>query len=291
MELWKRLFSLGLAMLRWFKSKKVKEAVSEAPIEWIEESAEALYQYFSETTGIHFDQNEHIATLKLVRFAKEHRSHSFSNLLSRLKSEQMLMQQLINFLTVNETYFFREMDQINYMVGEIKKSTSSVRILCAPGSTGEEPYSILIALSEAGIDMGRISMVSIDINTEAIRCSETGVYSKRSIYRLAPAILERYFTVEGEKYHLRNSVRRCVEFKALNLFDPNLSVLGKFDYIFSRNMLIYFNSVKTALAIERLISLSRSSSTIFFFGHADIVNVPFGLKDHYVDKSKFFTKV
>jgi len=280
---------LGALILGWFKSKSTVPAVKECVPEWTSDDTEPLYRYFNDLTGIHFDQKEEITTLKLTRFAKEHRCYSFGDLLSKLKSDPVLSQKLVNFLTVNETYFFREMDQIHYMVMEIQKTSAQVRILCAPGSTGEEPYTIAIALSEAGIDMKRIAIVSVDINTEAIHYAQEALYTKRSLHRVDPMITERYFNEEENRYRLIETIRQKVEFKNLNLFESGLFELGKFDYIFSRNMLIYFDPHKTALAIKRLTSMVRNSSSVLFFGHADIITPPAVITEHYIEGVKFYT--
>jgi len=278
-------------MLRWFKRKHTIPAAAEIEPEWISDDSAPFYRYFNDLTGIHFDQKEEITTLKLTRFAKEHRCYSFSHLLARLKSDAVLSQKLVNFLTVNETYFFREMDQIHFMATEIQKTSAKVRILCAPGSTGEEPYTIAIVLSEAGIDMNRITIVSIDINTEAIDCAQEALYTKRSLYRVDPMITKHYFSEEENRYRLKETIRQKVEFRNLNLFESGLFELGKFDYIFSRNMLIYFDPHKTALAIKRLSSIAHSASSVFFFGHADIVTPPEAIREHYVEGVKFYTQI
>ena len=93
-------------MFGWFNSKQVEEVAVEPKIEWVDESPKQVYDYFNDSTGIHFDHKKEIVTAKLIRFAKEHGSHSFSHLLFRLKSDSVLLQHLINYLTVNETYFF-----------------------------------------------------------------------------------------------------------------------------------------------------------------------------------------
>lgn len=276
-------------MLGWFKVKNVQQPDIEKKTEWVEQSPDDLYAYFKDTTGIHFDQKKEITTSKMLRFAQEHQSHSFGDLLVRLKSDFALFQKLINFLTVNETYFFREINQIEYMVNEIKNRLDPIRILCAPGSTGEEPYTIAMALYEAEISMKHISIVSIDINTEAIVSSRQGVYSKRSLHRIGQQMIDRYFTLENEKYSIKDMIKQSVEFKAINIFDLQPLELGKFDYIFSRNMLIYFDSHKTALAIKKLASLTRSSSSMLFFGHADIVTPPAQLLEHHQGDVKFYT--
>jgi chemotaxis protein methyltransferase CheR len=276
-------------MLGWFKRKHTVLAAEEIEPEWISDDTAPFYRYFNELTGIYFDQKDETTTSKLVRFAKKHRCYSFSHLLARLKSDSILSQNLVNFLTVNETYFFREMEQIRYMVMEIQKTSAQVRILCAPGSTGEEPYTIAIALSEAGVDMRRITIVSVDINTEVIHYGQEALYTKRSLHRVDQMITQRYFNEEEDRYRLKEVIREKVMFQNINLFELRLFELGEFDYIFSRNMLIYFDPHKTALAIKRLSSMARNSSSVLFFGHADIITPPEAIVEHYVEGVKFYT--
>lgn len=278
-------------MLGWFKPKPAVEVVAEIELEWISDDPEPFYRYFNDLTGIHFDKKEEITTSKLARFAKEQRCSSFSILLARLKSDPVLFQKLVNFLTVNETYFFREMEQIRYMVMKIQKISAPVRILCAPGSTGEEAYTIAIALSEADVDMRRITIVSVDINTEAIHYAQEALYTKRSLHRVDPVITKRYFDEDENRYRLKETIRGKVEFRNINLFESGLFELGKFDYIFSRNMLIYFDPHKTALAIKRLSSLLQNNVSVLFFGHADIITPPEGIMEHYTDGVKFYTHI
>ncbi|MGD9717227.1 MAG: protein-glutamate O-methyltransferase CheR [Sulfuricurvum sp.] len=276
-------------MLKWFRTQKTK---SEPPVaEVIEDfsNPDEVFSYFTAKTGITFEQKKSITATKLAHFARDRGYASYASLLNALRREEPVMEALVNFLTVNETYFFREMAQIEYIARHAASSRFGARILCAPGSTGEEPYTIAIALSEAGADMSRIEIVSIDINTEAIERARSGLYSKRSLHRLSDTLIDRYFDPEGEKYRIRDSIRSHVRFEAMNVFDPQMKRLGTFDYLLSRNMLIYFDPPTVHAAIRALCALAKGPKSLFFFGHADIHATPSELNEHYTDGVKYYT--
>jgi chemotaxis protein methyltransferase CheR len=248
-----------------------------------------VVEMFTALTGIHFDQKEPVIAAKLVHFCRNHTITSFEELHARLNNEATLLEALINYLTVNETYFFRERDQIDYCAQAATHSNGEIRLLCAPGSTGEEPYSIAIALLEAGIASQRINIVAFDINTEAIYQAKRATYSQRSLYKMDNALKERYFTQKDNLMHLCDEVKKLVTFQTCNIFDDQLFTLGKFDTIFSRNMLIYFDQETANKAIERLAKLALSPQSRFFFGHADILAMPSFMKEHYEYGVKFYT--
>lgn len=276
-------------MFRWFKPKKPKHVDTHVPIIEDFSDPDELYRFFTATTGITFEQKKSITTTKLINFARDHRFASFTSLLSALRNDVRVMESLINFLTVNETYFFREMAQIEFMARQIAGSHKKMRILCAPGSTGEEPYTVAITLCEAGVDLNRVEIVSIDINTKAIEHARQGLYSRRSLHRLTDQLISRYFTSEGEKYRLNASICAHVRFEAMNIFDPAMAEFGTFDYLFSRNMLIYFDQPTVFSAVERLSRLAHDAKSLFFFGHADILSSPPGLSEHYAHGVKYYT--
>jgi chemotaxis protein methyltransferase CheR len=275
-------------MFGWFKSKSVtdhNEAV--VPLEEFSDPSR-IYDYFSDLTGIHFDQKKPIITPKITRFAKECGCYTFDALYEKLHRDVSCKEALINLLTVNETYFYREMGQIEFLGRYLKEDRRSRRILCAPGSSGEEPYSIAIYLAEQGCDLSKIEIVSIDINTEVISKAKIGIYPERSLYRLPQELRERYFSVSDNGFKVVDSIKRCVSFHSCNLFEPEFLTLGVFDIIFSRNMLIYFDHETILRAIEQLKKVASSEESLFFFGHADIVSKIPMLKEHYQDGIKYF---
>lgn len=276
-------------MFSWFKSKKTLPLVQESSNLENFTDATPIYHYFTNLTGIHFDQKESITTPKLIRFARGHGCISFSALLDKLRVDSSVKEGLINLLTVNETYFFREKGQLEFLVHHCKRASKSLRILCAPGSTGEEAYSIAIVLAEGGFPLSSVRIVSIDINTEAISRASEGVYTARALHRLAQPLKERYFVMEGNQYRVCDFIKQAVEFRSCNIFEAEFLELGSFDVLFSRNMLIYFDQPTVEKAVHQLTRLALSDQSLFFFGHADLLITPARLQDHFEDGIKYYT--
>lgn len=257
-------------MFSFFKKEVVsQEKLEVADIEDYTDVA-PVASYFKNETGVIFDEQSSILKNKLTTFCRHRNINSFSKLLRLVKVDTKIKQELIDYLTTNETFFYREFKQIEQLVQLVKKQNSQVRILCAPSATGEEPYSIAIALLEAGIIAGNIDILGIDINSDAIQKSEEAIYKERNIRNLADDVLNKYFSKIDEKYVLKEKVKSLVSFKKLNLFDDSFKSIGKFDYVFSRNMLIYFDK-ETKLKAKAILEEMRKDETHeVFFGHADL---------------------
>ena len=160
-------------------------------------------------------------------------------------------QELMNAVTVNETYFFREKDQFevlaNKILPELHKrlpASKPIRILSSPCSTGEEPYSMVLhILEEANVVEERdIEIVGIDIDSTVIEKAKKAKYSERSIHAIPKGLLAKYFKKKSLGYELIDDLQGSVDLKVVNIFDKEqMRKLGKFDVIFSRNMLIYFD--------------------------------------------------
>jgi chemotaxis protein methyltransferase CheR len=153
-------------------------------------------------------------------------------------------------LAVNETYFWREHDQIQTVAEVIvpkllrERPRQPVRIWHAACATGEEPYSMAIALQEAGcLRPGQVVIDATDFNTAALDQARSGLYRQRSFRRIPADILQRYFTPEGEKQHrVINSIRDTVSFSNLNLLDGDgMARMRNYDIIMCRNVFIYFS--------------------------------------------------
>lgn len=226
--------------------------------------------YFKEETGVTFEKQKSILKSKLISFCKIHQITSFKQCLAQVKSDLNLKQEIINYLTTNESYFYREFHQIRDLTKNIKHINSVVDILCAPSSTGEELYSIAIALLEAGVPEKRFNLLGIDINSEALKRAESAIYSQRNISNLPLQVLKKYFIEKESKYHLKDEVKQCVSLKMENIFSPSFKTIGKFDFIFSRNMLIYFDEETKIKAKNILESLLNDPDRAIYFGHADL---------------------
>ncbi len=258
-------------MFNFFK-KKEPEIIEEVATAQYEDfnDVSPIAKYFHNETGITFDKQLSILKSKVTSFCKQRDVYSFSQLLENVKTQERLKQELIDYLTTNETFFYREFKQIEELVKLVKKSGSRVKILCAPCSTGEEPYSIVIALLEAGVSPSDVQIVGIDINARAIQKAKEAVYKERNLRNLSEKIVSNRFIKNGDGYVLKEEIKSRVSFATTNLFDPSFKELGKFDYVFSRNMLIYFDEETKLRAKSVLESMRKESSVDVFFGHADL---------------------
>ncbi len=157
----------------------------------------------------------------------------------------------MNAITVNETYFFREKDQFEVLVNKILPELHEsmpinrpLRILSSPCSTGEEPYSMILHIVEEGkiVEQRDIEVVGIDIDSTVIKKAQIAKYSERAVHAIPKPILNRWFVKKSLGYSLSEDLQGTVDFHVANIFDKTqMRKLGKFDVIFSRNMLIYFD--------------------------------------------------
>jgi len=259
-------------MFSFFKKKKDIVKEKELTVSHVEmfDNIEPILQYFQKETGITFEKQINIFTNKVILFCKQQDIYSFSELMKMLKSDIIIKQEFIDYLTTNETYFYREFKQIEQCAEFAKKENKDIKVLCAPSATGEEPYSIAIAMLEAGISANKIHITGIDINKEALQKAKEAIYKERNIRNLSLQILEKYFIKENDRYSLKNSIKSLVSFHLANIFDESFKNLGKYDFVFSRNMLIYFDKKTKDKAKVILESMRKSKEYDVFFGHADL---------------------
>ncbi len=230
-----------------------------------------LITYFKNETGIDFINKKEIIKNKLILFCKKRKLHSFEELLSGMEQNFSLKQEAIDHLTVNETYFFREVTQIEDMIEKAKNLGFKVEILCAPSSSGDEPYTIAIMMLEAGFKPSDFHIVGIDISETIINKARTATYSERNLHKISENLKEKYFFQNGKQYILKDIAKNQVVFRRVNIFDNSLKNLRKFDFIFSRNMMIYFDIQTKMKAKSILQNLLKRPEESIYFGHADMV--------------------
>lgn len=278
-------------MFSFFRGKKSSSAkTSDETVAESFEDYPQLFDYFKTLSGIHFGTKESITVEKMKNFALRHGIHRFDTLLDILRQDPGLRQQFIDLLTVNETFFFREYEQIACLCSIIKEAKQKMHILCAPTSTGEEVYSIILALEEAGIPSETYEVTGIDINASAIQRAQAGYFSERSVNRLNSTLKKRFFSEEEHGYRILPQIRQKASFYQMNIFDPEMLRLGRFDIILSRNLFIYFDEDQKQEAI-RIFHRMLNPEGVIFFGHADILNPPPSLERVYADGTRYYRKV
>ena len=219
--------------------------------------------------GVDLEPKRDITLQRVSIFAKNRQIKSFKDLVSMIRFDTLLRQDLLNLVTVNETYFYRELAQLKDVI-YYAKELGEARILCAPCSTGDEVYSLAMLAYEFGLKQSDIQLTGIDINSEAIQACSVGYYGERSLHRLSEFQKERFFTKKDDKFFIKKEILPRCEFKILNVFDDAMFNLGKFDIVLSRNMMIYFDDTFRLKCVERLHKLLKPEGRLYA-GHADLV--------------------
>lgn len=229
-----------------------------------EDFLQKFREFFYRKTGIRFDDaKRYFVDKRLVERIEANGLDGFRSYftLLRFQASGAELQALTNLMTVNETYFFREEYQFKCLVDSLlpelvqrKKPGTALRIWSIPSSSGEEPYSIALYLTEfwPGIAQWDVELISSDIDTDILKKARQGKYSARSVQNLPSRLLQRYFTktADGE-YQIADDLRQAVEFTRVNLNDPaDTRPYRGFDVIFCRNLLIYFDDLSRAKAAE-----------------------------------------
>ncbi len=252
----------------------------------VDRRLDPLYEYVYNESGLTFPQNNRLSMDRKVIELFESLSVAPSDIVAHVQKDETSWHALFDLLTVNESYFFREMRAIEYIVQACREARQKVRILCAPSSSGEESFSLLISLLKSGKRIEDIEIVGLDINSEVIVQAQSGLYAKRRVHRVSEEDLREYFVPEGDKYRLKERIRSAVRFYNYNLFDPRVKELGTFDVVFSRNMLIYFDKESAAKAEQVFYALVQRGGYLIV-GHADHIPNKVGFKaslhnGHYI---------
>lgn len=196
----------------------------------------------------------------------------------RTRRDERMMAQIVDAMTTNETFFFRDKTPFEHLENVVLPALSAarpghrIRILSAACSTGQEPYSIAMMLDQnprltAGAS---IEIVATDISDRVLEKARTGLYSQFEVQRGLPIrTLMTYFTQQGDMWKLNDTIRSQVNFRKLNLLD-SLNGLGSFDIVLCRNVLIYFD-MQTKRDILNRLSAQMNEKSFLLLGAAETV--------------------
>lgn len=215
--------------------------------------------------GIRFDQDSkyilekrltpRLTDLNLPTF------YDYYHFLKYNRSKEQELNDIMDVLTTNETYFFRESFQLKAFTDEIipeliktktARGNRTLRIWSAGCSTGEEPYTIAMLLSTIPELSGwNIEIIGTDISQRVLQQARRAVYGKSSFRATEESDLKRFFHQQDDGYKVNDSIRELVTISHLNLFDTHrLTMLGKVDLVFCRNVIIYFDQAAKKQVIE-----------------------------------------
>ena len=232
--------------------KDARPASGASPAEY-----EALCEFLRERTGLSFGENKrYYVERRVVDRMAAVGAQGFGEYLDllRFQASGEELQLLVNQMTVNETYFFREKYQFDCLVNSVldevvrgRKLGDRIRIWSAGCSTGEEPYSLAIMLLEfwKRVDEFEIELRASDIDSRALARAREGIYEERSLQFLPPELVAKYFmSVAPGRWRIIEDLRGSIDFSHINLSDPDQVLRFRdVDVIFCRNMLIYFDDL------------------------------------------------
>lgn len=187
------------------------------------------------------------------------------------------LAKVVDVLTTNETYFFRENNQLLTFSEEIvpelleRKRNRRLRIWSAGCSTGEEPYTLaMMALEHPRLEAWQVEIFASDISQRVLQTARKGQYTETSFRATEPYFRDKYFEkVEGGRHQIDSSVKRLVNFGCLNLLQPEQwTILAAFDIIFCRNVMIYFNQESKKKMVESFHS-KLDDGGFLLLGHAE----------------------
>lgn len=234
----------------------------------------SLFQTFIfEAAGITLSNTKKaLVSGRLAKRLKHHNLDSYADYFRLISSGKAPdeVQMAVDLLTTNETYFFREPQHFEFMKAELAKDVQyakPVRVWSAAASSGEEPYSIAMLLEECLGALGRPwEVVASDISMRVLERAATGHYSTMRTGGIPPHYLRKYcLKGAGEQVGtilVDRKLRQRVQFRQINL-NTALPQLGTFDFIFLRNVLLYFNVQTKRQVVERVVSMLRPGGWLF----------------------------
>ncbi|WP_321494148.1 protein-glutamate O-methyltransferase CheR [uncultured Desulfobacter sp.] len=222
------------------------------------EEFKTFSQYILDISGIALTTGkEYLLETRLNPLLAKYQCNSYSELMkkSKLGLNKELEGEIIDAISTNETYFFRDKSPFQLLQHKIlpdlidKRSKKSfgkpaIRVWSAANSTGQEIYSLAMTLIEMGVTLDKynIRLFGTDISDAAIAKASYGIYNKFEVARgLEPSRLNRFFLPTEDKYKVKDELRAMVQFKKMNLMKPFIGI-GKFDIVLCRNVMIYFTT-------------------------------------------------
>ena len=221
---------------------------------------------------------------RLTPVARKHNLAGLDVLAAALRQgrDPVLLRDFTDALMTNESFFFRDgkpFEQFRQVVLPrllaARAQQRSFRIWSAACSTGQEAYSLTMILKEeaAKLQGWRIEIVGTDISHEVLARAQSGIYTQFEVQRGLPIqMLVKYFKQDGDKWQIAPELRQMVLFKEFNLLEDPVA-LGRFDVVFCRNVLIYFDQAKKALILDRISRLLPPDGLLYLGGAETVLGV------------------
>ena len=225
---------------------------------------EYLRKFLKERSGLDLSPDkQYLVESRLTPLARKAGLASLGELVAKLKASnnERLIVDVVEAMTTNESFFYRDKIPFDHfreaiMPGLIaaRARERRIRIWCAAASTGQEPYSLAMCVKEMKEKLGgwRVEILATDLSMEVLEKAKAGVYSQFEVQRGLPIqMLVKYFVQVGDTWQIAPDIRAMVQYRPLNLL-ADFTILGRFDVIFCRNVLIYFDQETKTGVLNRI---------------------------------------
>lgn len=217
----------------------------------------------------------------------KHKVTGYDKFVGKLRDDKAVFDDFANYLTINVSEFYRNPEQWRLMDKEIipeliGRFGKNLKVWSAACSTGDEPYSLVMAFSKH-IPLNQINIIATDIDKQVIEKAKVGLYNEKSIAAVPDDLKKKYFTKVGPSYQISNDIKARVQFKQHNLLKDTYP--DRCDLIVCRNVLIYFTE-EAKDAVFRKFNTSLKPEGILFIGSTEqIMNYK---EINYERKNSFF---
>ncbi len=243
---------------------------------------EYLRQLLKQRSGLIVSMDkQYLLESRLMPIARKAGASGLSELVQKMKAAgaERLVVDVVEAMTTNESFFFRDKlpfehfrDIIMPAMLATREQVKRMRIWCAAASTGQEPYSLAMILKEMAPKLAgwRVEILATDLSLEVLEKAKAGIYSQFEVQRGLPVqMLVKFFTQTGELWQVVPEIRSMVQFRPFNLLDE-FAPLGRFDIVFCRNVLIYFD-LDTKMNVLNRIARAMEPDGFLVLGAAETV--------------------
>lgn len=268
------------------------------------ETFRQLREFIYEQTGITFQDNQkYLLESRLGPRLQAHKLAAYGDYLNFLRFDADRERELVSLyglITTNETYFFRDQPQLDTFIKtivpavmEANKATRRLRIWSAACSSGDEPYTLALMLTDhAPLADWTIDILATDISEPVLKLARAGVYTGHVLRHVPSHLKKKYFTAQGEHFAVAESIKRRVKFMTLNLYDrPRLKLVRGIDVIFCRNCLIYFDEkAKRQIVTDLAAALKPDGYLVIGFSES-LAAMNGVFQTHHVGRSVVYQKL
>jgi chemotaxis protein methyltransferase CheR len=246
---------------------------------------EFICQILRERSGLVLTNDKaYLLESRLLPVARKWKLATFDDLVRviRTKMDEAVVRDVVEAMTTNESFFFRDtkpFDQFKALVLpallKSRAASRTIRIWSAACSSGQEPYSLAMILSEMAAQLNgwKIEIVGTDLSSEILTRAKEGMYSQFEVQRGLPiTMLVKYFAQIGDRWQINAKIRGMVQYREFNLLQDPMP-LGRFDVVFCRNVLIYFDQPTKTRVLTSIAKMMPEDGFLFLGGAETVLGI------------------